>query len=125
MDYLVNNIVFLQDKIFLKGFTFGLVHVGIMLIGFYTGWSINRLLKIVSSGFVAGIFGVVIAHVVADFIASMLDPHIRAMTLGIVIGGLIPLPFIPLLEKNITKSKHHIAIGDHEDLKKDLKKKHK
>ena len=125
MDSLINNIFFLQDKVFLKGFAFGIVHVGIMLIGFYTGWSINRLLKIVSSGFVAGIFGVVIAHVAADFIASMLDPHIRAMALGIVIGGLVPLPFIPLLEKHITKSKHHIAIGDHEDLKKDLKKKHK
>ena len=125
MQYIVENLSYLHEKYLLKGFIFGVVHVGIMLIGFYTGWSINRLLKIVSSGFVAGIFGVVIAHVAADFIASMLDPHIRAMALGIVIGGLVPLPFIPLLEKNITKSKHHIAIGDHEDLKKDLKKKHK
>jgi hypothetical protein len=25
-------------QIFLRGFVFGLVHVGIMLIGFYTGW---------------------------------------------------------------------------------------
>jgi len=45
--------------------------------------------------------------------------------LGIVIGGLIPLIFIPLLEKYVTKSEHHIAIGDHEDLKKDFEKKHK
>ena len=29
------------------------------------------------------------------------------------------------LEKYITKSKYHIAIGDHEDLQKDLKKKHR
>ena len=32
---------------------------------------------------------------------------------------------IPFLEKYVTKSEHHIAIGDHEDLKKDLSKKHK
>ena len=125
MENLIEGIVWLQDKVFLRGFVFGLVHVGIMLIGFYTGWSINRLLKIVSNGFIAGIVGVVIAHVIADYIAATLDPNIRSAALGIVIGGLIPLIFIPLLEKYVIKSEYHIAIGDHEDLKKDLRKKHK
>ena len=124
MENLIDQIGWLQDKNFLRGFVFGLVHVGIMLIGFYTGWSINRLLKIVSSGFIAGIVGVVIAHVIADYIAATLDPDLRSAALGIVIGGLIPLLLIPLLERYVTKSKHHIAIGDHEDLKKDLEKKH-
>ena len=124
MEHLIEGIAWLQDKIFLRGFIFGLVHVGIMLIGFYTGWSINRLLKIVSNGFIAGIVGVIIAHVIADYIAATLDPDIRSAAIGIVIGGLIPLIFIPLLEKHVTKSQHHIAIGDHEDLKKDLEKKH-
>ena len=124
MEHLIAEITWLQDKIFFKGFVFGLVHVGIMLIGYYSGWSINRLLKIVSNGFIAGIIGVVVAHVIADYIAASLDPAIRSSALGIVIGGLIPLIFIPFLEKYITKSEHHIAIGDHEDLKKDLKKKH-
>ena len=104
MEYLIEEISFLQDKIFLRGFVFGLVHVGIMLIGFYTGWSINRLLKIISSGFIAGIIGVVIAHVIADYIAATLDPDIRSAALGIVVGGLLPLIFIPFLEKYITKS---------------------
>ena len=125
MDYLIKEIAWLQDQIFLRGFIFGLVHVGIMLIGYYTGWSINRLLKIVSNGFIAGIVGVVIAHVVADYIAASLDPDIRSAALGIVLGGLAPLILIPFLEKYITKSQYHIAIGDHEDLKKDFKKKHK
>ncbi len=125
MEHLIEEIVWLQDRIFLRGFTFGLVHVGIMLIGFYTGWSINRLLKIVSNGFIAGIVGVIIAHVIADYIAASLDPHIRSSALGIVLGGLLPIVFIPFLEKHVTKSEHHIAIGDHEDLKKDLSKKHK
>ena len=124
MENLIEGITWLQDKVFLRGFIFGLVHVGIMLIGFYSGWSINRLLKFVSYGFIAGIFGVVIAHVIADYIAATLDPELRTAALGIVLGGLVPLILIPFLEKYVTKSQHHIAIGDHEDLKKDLEKKH-
>jgi hypothetical protein len=125
MEQLIDGIAWLQNKIFLRGFVFGLVHVGIMLIGFYTGWSINRLLKIISNGFIAGIVGVVIAHVIADYIAAMLDSDIRSSALGIVVGGLLPLILIPFLEKYVTKSQYHIAIGDHEDLKKDLGKKHR
>ena len=84
MEHLIDNIVWFQDKVLLRGFVFGLVHVSIMLIGFYTGWSINRLLKIVSNGFIAGIVGVVIAHVIADYIAATLDPDLRSAALGIV-----------------------------------------
>ena len=125
MGHLIEEIAWLQDKIFLRGFIFGLVHVGIMLIGYYTGWSINRLLKIVSNGFIAGIVGVVFAHVIADYIAATLDPNIRSAAVGIVIGGVLPIIFVPFLEKYVTKSQYHIATGDHEDLKKDLMKKHK
>ena len=125
MEHLIEQITWLQNKVFLRGFTFGLVHVGIMLIGYYTGWSINRLLKIVSNGFIAGIVGVIIAHVIADYIAASLDPDLRSAALGIVLGGLLPILLIPFLEKYVTKSEHHIAIGDHEDLKKDLEKKHR
>ena len=124
MEHLIEGIAWLQDKIFLRGFIFGLVHVGILLIGFYSGWSINRLLKIVSNGAIAGVVGAIFAHVVADYIAASLDPDLRSSALGIVMGGLLPLIFIPFLEKYVTKSKYHIAIGDHEDLKKDLEKKH-
>ena len=124
MEHLIEGIAWLQDKIFLKGFVFGLVHVSVMLIGFYTGWSLNRLLKIVSNGFIAGIFGVIIAHVCADLLAGALDPAVRPIVIGIVIGGIVPLIFIPFLEKYVTKSEYHTLIGDHEDIKKDLKKKH-
>ena len=82
----------------LRGLIFGFVHVSIMLIGYYTGFSINRFLKIVSNGYVAGIFGAALSHIFADLIASYLDPHIRSMIVGIVFGGLIPLIFIPFLE---------------------------
>ena len=125
MEHLIDQITWLQDKGWLRGFVFGLVYTIIPLIGFYSGWSINRTLKIVSNGYVAGIFGVVLAHVIADYIAATLDPELRSAAIGIVLGGLVPLLLVPLLDKYIVKSKHHIAVGDHEDLKKDLSKKHK
>jgi len=124
MEHLIEEWAYLSDKFFLRGFVFGLVHVGIMLIGYYSGWSLNRFVKIVSNGYIAGIGGAVIAHVVADLVASLLDPNIRPATLGIVTGGLLPLFLIPLLEKYVTKSKHHIVVGDHDDIKKDLKEEH-
>ena len=105
----------------LRGFVFGVVHVGILIIGYYTGWSINRLLKKTSNGHVAGIIGAVIAHILADIIASLLDPTMRSAALGILIGGLLPLLFIPILEKYVTKSETHIMVGDHEDIEEDLR----
>ena len=104
----------------LRGFVFGVVHVGLLIIGYYSGWSINRLLKTATSGHVAGIIGAVIAHILADLIASILDPTMRSATFGIVLGGMLPLLFIPLLEKYVTKSDRHIMVGDHEDIAKDL-----
>ena len=120
MEHLIENISWLKDKFLIRGFVFGFIHTLIPLIGFYSGWSINRFLKIASNGYVAGIFGVVIAHVIADFIASLLDPHVRFAVIGIVLGGLLPLLAVPLMEKYYTKSKYHIVAGDHEDVKKDL-----
>ncbi len=125
MEHLIENISYFQDKYFMKGFVFGFVHILIMLIGFYTGWSINRFLKLASNGFIAGIVGVIIAHAFADLFAALIDSSLNEHAIGIFLGGLLVLPVIPLLEKYVIKSKHHIAIGDHEDLKKDLKKKHK
>jgi hypothetical protein len=104
----------------LRGFVFGVVHVGLLIIGYYSGWSINRLLKTATSGHVAGIIGAVVAHILADLIASLLDPTMRSATFGIVLGGMVPLLFIPLLEKYVTKSDSHIMVGDHEDIAKDL-----
>ena len=114
----------LGDLSFLRGITFGVVHTGIMLIGYYTGFSINRFLKVVSKGYIAGIVGAGFAHIIADFIAAMLDKDLRSATVGIVIGGILPLLLIPFLEKYIAKNPDHIVVGDHEDVKKDLKEHH-
>jgi hypothetical protein len=108
----------------LRGFIFGFVHTLIPLIGFYSGWSINRFLKLVSNGVIAGIIGIVLAHIIADFIAALLDPNLKSAAFGIVLGGFLPLLTVPFLEKYVTKSQYHNVVGDHEDLKKDLKSKH-
>jgi uncharacterized membrane protein YgaE (UPF0421/DUF939 family) len=125
MEHLIDQIIWLQNKGWLRGFVFGLIHTIIPLIGFYSGWSINRTLKIISNGYVAGIFGVVLAHVIADYIAATLDPDLKTAAIGIVLGGLVPLLLVPLMDKYVIKSKHHVVVGDHDDLKKDLKSKHK
>ena len=124
MEHLIENISWLQENDYLRGFVFGLVHTIIPLIGFYSCWSVNRLLKIASNGYIAGIFGVIIAHVIADFIAASLDPHLKSAAFGIVLGGLIPLTLVPIFDKYIVKSKHHIVVGDNDDLKKDLEEHH-
>ena len=112
------------DQGVMRGFIFGLIHVSILIIGYYSGWSINRLLKLASIGHIAGFIGAVIAHIFADLIAAALDPTMRSAALGIVVGGAIPLLFIPLLERFVTKSEKHIMVGDHEDIEKDLKSTH-
>ncbi len=119
MEHLLEGL-FSETSGNLRGLIFGFVHVSIMLIGYYSGFSINRFLKLVSNGYVAGIFGAAFSHIIADLIASYIDPHLRSMILGIVVGGIIPLIFIPFLEKYVTKSRHHIITGDHEDVRKDL-----
>ena len=123
MDDLIINI-FGVDSQLSRGFIFGLVHVSIMLLGYYSGFSVNRLLKIASNGYVAGIIGAGLAHVVADLIAALLDSTMRPATLGIVFGGLLPLLLVPILERVVVKSKHHVVVGDHEDIEKDLKSHH-
>jgi len=45
MEHLLESIGLMQNGTMLPGFIFGFVHVGLVLLGFYSGWSINRLLK--------------------------------------------------------------------------------
>ena len=124
MEQILENIALVRDGVLLPGFIFGFVHVGLVILGFYTGWSINRLLKNITKGYIAGIIGAALAHVIADLVAALVDPTMRARTAGIVLGGLLPLLLIPVLEKYVTKSRSHIMVGDHEDIEKDLKDEH-
>ena len=119
MEHILEHFLYSLDGN-LRGFFFGFVLVGIMILGYYSGGSLNRVLKLVSNGYIAGIFGAAVSHILADLIASLIDPHVRDMVVGIVVGGLVPLAFLPLLEKYVVKSQHHIVVGDHDEVKKDL-----
>ena len=123
MDDIIVGFFGVDNKIS-RWFVFGIVHESIMLLGYYSGFSINRSLKILSNGYVAGIIEAGIADILADLIAALKDPSMRPVTLGIFIGGILPLLLVPLLERVVIKSKHHIVIGDHEDIEKDLKSNH-
>ena len=124
MEHLLEIWLF-NENAHLKSMAFGLVHSSIMLLGYYSGWSINRFFKIISNGYIAGIIGAALSHIIADILASLIDPHLRSAVYGIALGGIIPLLTIPILERWIIKSKHHIVVGDHEDIEKDIKLKHK
>ena len=121
MEYLIDQITWLQNKGTTRGFVFGLVHTIIPLIGFYSGWSINRTLKIISNGYVAGIFGVVFAHVIADYIAATLDPDLKNAAIGIVLGGLVPLLLVPFMEKYIIGTLQQIVMIAYLFVRKDGK----
>ena len=113
MDIILENI-FGQANGNFKGLIFGFVHVAIMIIGYYTGFTINKFLKVLSSGYVAGIFGAALSHIFADIIACYLDPDLRKMIFGVVIGGIIPLLFIPFLEKFVAKNEKNL-LGEIKD----------
>ena len=124
MEHILNDILSQYGPNF-QGLIFGFIHTCIMLIGYYTGFSINRFFKIISNGYIAGIIGAALSHVVADIIASAFDPNTRFAMVGTAIGGIIPFIAIPFLERWVVKSKHHIIVGDHEDIKEDIETKHK
>ena len=70
---------FLEEIDILRGFVFGFTHTLIPLIGFYFGWSINRLLKIISNGYVAGFAGIIIPITLTKF---KIDP---ALASGVIL----------------------------------------
>ena len=122
MEHILERITWLENIPLIRGYIFGIVHAGLIIFGYYFGWSLNRFLKLISNGYIAGILGAIFAHVIAALVASLIDPSIRPATLGIVLGGITPLILIPFLERYVVKSKHHIVVGDHEDIEKDFKK---
>ena len=62
-----------NENAHLKGLTFGFVHCSIMLLGYYSGWSINRLFKIISNGYIAGIIGAALSHICLLYTSDAAD----------------------------------------------------
>ena len=107
MENLISDISFLKERIFLREFVIGMVFSGLILVGFYTGLSINKLLKIISKGYIAGIIGGIIACFIAKQLAINLDSNLKLSFNGIIVGGLFPYFFVLFLEKHFTNYKFH------------------
>ena len=98
------------------GFIFGFFDNSLLILGAYFGitveYRLHRLthdhkrarklrnfLKKNSKGAIGGLVGAGLAHVVSNGLGAYLDPTMRNMVLGIAFGTLIPVLFIPIIEK--------------------------
>ena len=98
------------------GFIFGFFDNFILILGAYFGvtveYRLHRLthdykfarklrdfLKKNSKGVIGGLIGAGLSHVVSNGLGAFLDPTLNHMVLGIAIGTLVPVLFIPLIDK--------------------------
>ena len=98
------------------GLIFGFMDNFILILGAYTGinieYRIHKLsheskyvrnirsfLKSRSKGTLGGLTGAGISHAFSNGFGAFLDPSMNHMVLGVVIGTLIPILFIPIIEK--------------------------
>ena len=81
------------------GLIFGFVDNFLLLIGAYTGISVEKFLNKKSSGVLGGVLGATIGNAISDGAGALIDPTMNGMFAGIVIGALIPILFIPLIER--------------------------
>jgi hypothetical protein len=93
----------------LDGLIFGLVDNGIVLIGMYLGvdiegWVSRRLGKD-SNPLLGAIVGATSFNLISDAVAASLDPSMEGMGLGIAVGCLIPMLFIPINERRKNRKK--------------------
>lgn len=81
------------------GLIFGFIDNSLLLLGAYTGVSIEKLLNKKGSGVLGGVLGATIGNTISDGIGAIIDPSMRGMLTGIIIGTIIPILFVPLIER--------------------------
>ena len=84
--------------------------------GFYSVWSINKFLKLVSNDYDAGILAMTFPKIIACFTSTTLDPHLQSTAIRIMLGGLTPFILISFLGKYISKSNYFLVLDDHDDI---------
>ena len=82
----------------MPGFVFGLTDNGLWIFGAATGVGIERYFR-KGSGMGGALWGSGIGNLCSDFLGSVLDPTMHHMIGGIVLGCLLPLLFIPMVQK--------------------------
>ena len=83
----------------MEGLIFGLTDNGVLLLCMYTGISIDRFIEGRTGGLLGAVLGATIGNTISDTIGAMMDPTMRSAVMGITLGCLIPLLFIPLIER--------------------------
>jgi hypothetical protein len=84
------------------GLTYGLVDQGVLMLGAYLGWELDPWIASRFKGARNGLgvlIGALVGNTISDCAGAILDPDMRVMVFGITNGCLIPLLFVPLIEK--------------------------
>ena len=86
----------------LSGLTYGLVDQGVLMLGAYLGWELDPWIASRFKGARSGLgvlIGALVGNTISDCLGAVTDPDMRSMVLGITNGCLVPLLFVPLIEK--------------------------
>ena len=81
----------------MDGMVFGFVDNAVLLIGAYWGASVESMLGGKTAR--GAILGAAFGNTVSDGIGAAIDPALQPMAFGIILGTLLPLLFIPLIER--------------------------
>ena len=82
-----------------EGLIFGFIDNSILLLGAYTGVSIEKYMNKKGSGVLGGVLGATIGNSISDALGAILDPSMRGMLFGIILGTIIPIFFVPIIER--------------------------
>ena len=82
----------------MSGLIFGLVDNGVLLLCTYMGISIDQWIEGKSKGLLGAVLGATIGNTISDTIGAIMDPTMRTAVMGITLGCLIPIAFIPIIE---------------------------
>ena len=83
----------------LDGLVFGLVDNGVLILGAFTGLSIEKYLPKRYQHGIGAVIGAGIGNTISDMLGAIVDTTMNGMILGITIGCLIPLITIPIIAK--------------------------
>jgi len=96
------------------GLIFGFVDNGIVLAGMYLGvdiegWVSKKMGK-EKNPLLGAIVGATSFNLISDVAAASLDPSMMNMGLGIAIGCVIPMIFIPVIEVRKSRNRRKINL---------------
>ena len=83
----------------MDGLVFGIVDNGVLILGAFTGLSIEKYLPKRYQRGIGAVIGAGIGNTVSDTIGAIVDTSMHSMILGITIGCIIPLITIPMIAK--------------------------